>query len=119
MAKTQVKGCLILIVEDYKDTRDAIRLFLEFCGARVLAAASGRDGLDLVSRYHPKVIVSDLSMPQMDGYDLLGHVRELAPEDAAPVSLDCTLRCGRTAESSQSRVRAFSNKASRSRAAGS
>jgi CheY-like chemotaxis protein len=85
MDKTQLKGCLILIVEDYKDTRDAIRLFLEFCGARVLAAATGRDGLDLVSRYHPKVIVSDLSMPQMDGYDLLGHVRELAPEDATPV----------------------------------
>jgi CheY-like chemotaxis protein len=86
MDKTQLKGCLILIVEDYKDTRDATRLFLEFCGARVLAAATGRDGLDLVSRYHPKVIVSDLSMPQMDGYDLLlEHVRELAPEDAAPV----------------------------------
>ena len=61
MDKTQLKGCLILIVEDYKDTRDAIRLFLEFCGARVLAAATGRDGLDLVCRYHPKVIVSDLS----------------------------------------------------------
>ena len=85
MDKTQLKGCLILIVEDYKDTRDATRLFLEFCGARVLAAAIGRDGLDLVSRCHPKVIVSDLSMPQMDGYDLLEHVRELAPEDAAPV----------------------------------
>jgi CheY-like chemotaxis protein len=32
-----------------------------------------------------KSYVSDLSMPQMDGYDLLEHVRELAPEDAAPV----------------------------------
>jgi len=50
MDKTQLKGCLILIVEDYKDTRDAIRLFLEFCGARVLAAATGRDGLDLGKR---------------------------------------------------------------------
>src|SRR6266446_6763038 len=85
MDKTLLKGCLILIVEDYKDTRDAIRLFLDLCGARVLTAATGRDGLDLVSRYHPKVIVSDLSMPQIDGYDLLGHVRELTPEDAAPV----------------------------------
>ena len=83
--KNQLKGRLILIVEDHKDTRDAIRLFLEFCGARVLAAASGRDGLDFLSRYRPKVIICDLSMPQMDGYDLLGHVRELAPEDAAPV----------------------------------
>ena len=79
MDKTQLKGCLILIVEDYKDTRDAIRLFLEFCGARVLAAATGRDGLDLVSRYHPKVIVSDLSMPQMDGYDLFGTRPRISP----------------------------------------
>jgi len=67
MDKNPLKGCLILFVEDYKDTRDAIRLFLDLCGARVLAAASGRDGLDLVSRYHPKIIVSDLSIRRWTG----------------------------------------------------
>jgi CheY-like chemotaxis protein len=93
--KTQLKGCLILIVEDHKDTRDAIRLFLEFCGARVLAAATGRDGLDFLSRYRPKVIVCDLSMPQMDGYELLKQARELAPDDAGTARvIALTARCG-------------------------
>jgi CheY-like chemotaxis protein len=87
MARTQLQGCLILLIEDYKDTRDAIRLFLEFCRARVLAAATGQDGLDLVVQHHPKVIICDLWMPQMDGYELLEHVRELTPENGggAPV----------------------------------
>ncbi|MBV9105165.1 MAG: response regulator [Verrucomicrobia bacterium] len=85
--ENQLTGCLILLVDDHKDTLDAIRLLLEYRRARVLAATAGRDGLDLVARHHPKVIISDLSMPQMDGYELLEHVRELAPEEGgdAPV----------------------------------
>jgi|ERR1700722_4480974 len=79
--QNQIKGCLILLVDDNKDTLDAIRLFLEFRMAKVLSAADGQRGLDLVSRHHPKVIISDLSMPQMDGYELLEQVRELAPEE--------------------------------------
>jgi CheY-like chemotaxis protein len=85
--ENQLAGCLILLVDDHKDTLDAIRLFLEYRRARVLAATAGRDGLDLVARHHPEVIISDLSMPQMDGYELLEHLRELAPEEGgdAPV----------------------------------
>ena len=79
--ENQLTGCLILLVDDHKDTLDAIRLLLEYRRARVLAATAGRDGLDLVARHHPKVIISDLSMPQMDGYELLEHLRELAPEE--------------------------------------
>jgi CheY-like chemotaxis protein len=79
-SQKELKGCLILLVEDHKDTLDAIRLFLEFRRARVLAATAGQDGLDLVLRHQPKVIISDLSMPEMDGYELLEQVRQLAPE---------------------------------------
>ena len=79
--QNQIKGCLILLVDDNKDTLDAIRLFLEFRMAKVLSAADGQRGLYLVARHHPKVIISDLSMPQMDGYELLEQVRELAPEE--------------------------------------
>jgi CheY-like chemotaxis protein len=79
--QNQIKGCLILLVDDNKDTLDAIRLFLEFRMAKVLSAADGQRGLDLVAQHHPEVIISDLSMPQMDGYELLEQVRELAPEE--------------------------------------
>jgi CheY-like chemotaxis protein len=85
-----------------------------------LAAATGRDGLDLVYRYPQQIIVSDLSMPQMDGYDLLEHVRELAPEDAVPV---IALTARSDAEERQKALKAgfarFLNKAGRSRAVGS
>ena len=80
-SEDQLQGCVILLVDDHKDTLDAMRLYLEFRQARVLAATAVQDGLDLVSLHHPKVIISDLSMPQMDGYELLEHVRQLAPEE--------------------------------------
>jgi len=85
--QNRIIGCLILLVDDDKDTLDAIRLLLEFRRVRVLAATDGRDGLDLVGRHHPNVIISDLSMPQMDGYEFLEHVRQLSPEEGgdAPI----------------------------------
>jgi CheY-like chemotaxis protein len=76
----QLAGCLILLVDDPKDFLNAIRLFLELRRANVLAATAGQDGLDLVRRHHPKIIISDLSMPWMNGYELLERVRHLAPE---------------------------------------
>ncbi|MBV9297955.1 MAG: hypothetical protein JO066_03190 [Verrucomicrobia bacterium] len=42
--ENQLTGCLILLVDDHKDTLDAIRLLLEYRRARVLAATAGRDG---------------------------------------------------------------------------
>ena len=83
----QLTGCLILLVDDHKDFLNAIRLFLELRRANVLAATAGQDGLDLVVRHHPEIIVSDLAMPWMNGYELLEQVRHLAPEQGgdAPV----------------------------------
>jgi CheY-like chemotaxis protein len=85
--QNRIKGCLILLVDDDQDTLEAIRLYLEFRRATVLAAVDGQHGLDLVALHHPKIIVSDLSMPWMDGYRLLQQVRELTPENGgdAPV----------------------------------
>jgi CheY-like chemotaxis protein len=83
----QLTGCLILLVDDHKDFLEAIRLFLELRRANVLAVTAGQDGLDLVVRHHPEIIISDLTMPRMNGYELLEQVRQLAPEEGgdAPV----------------------------------
>jgi CheY-like chemotaxis protein len=83
----QLTGCLILLVDDHKDFLDAIRFFLELRQANVLAATAGQAGLDLVIRHHPRIIISDLAMPLMNGYELLEQVRHLAPEQGgdAPI----------------------------------
>ena len=91
--QNELIGCLILLVDDHKDTLDAIRLFLEFRRARVLATSVGQDGLDLVTRHRPKVIISDLSMPEMDGYELLQHVRQLAPEEGGDAPIIALTGC--------------------------
>jgi CheY-like chemotaxis protein len=85
--QNELEGCVILLVDDHKDTLDAMRLYLEFRLAKVLAVTAGRDGLDLITRHHPKVIVSDLSMPLMDVYELLQQIRRLSPEEGgeAPI----------------------------------
>jgi CheY-like chemotaxis protein len=86
-SQKELAGCLILLVDDHKDFLNATRLFLELRRANVLAATAGEDGLDLVVRHHPAIIISDLAMPSMDGYELLEQVRHLAPEEGgdAPV----------------------------------
>jgi CheY-like chemotaxis protein len=86
-AQKQLTGCLIPLVDDHKDFLEAIRLFLELRRANVLAATAGQDGLDLVVRHQPEIIISDLTMPRMNGYELLEQVRHLAPEQGggAPV----------------------------------
>jgi CheY-like chemotaxis protein len=86
-SQKELAGCLILLVDDHKDFLDAIRLFLELRRANVLAATAGEDGLDLVVRHHPAIIISDLAMPSMNGYELLEEVRHLAPEEGGDTAV--------------------------------
>ena len=58
----------ILIIEDDADTRDSMRRLLELWGYRVLCAADGREALRLLSGERPCLIIADLRMPEMDGW---------------------------------------------------
>lgn len=59
----------ILVVEDDFDVRDALTDALEDAGYPVLAARHGREALDLLEGEPPRLILLDLMMPVMDGYD--------------------------------------------------
>jgi signal transduction histidine kinase/ActR/RegA family two-component response regulator len=65
----------VLVVDDHEDTLQGLTLALESSGAEVLSACSVRDGLRGLESFRPDVIVSDLAMPQEDGYDLIRAVR--------------------------------------------
>jgi CheY-like chemotaxis protein/two-component sensor histidine kinase len=75
IAVPQLHGIRILAVDDDRDTLALVREILEATGATVATADSGQHALDLLERMTPDVLLADLSMPQMSGFDLIDRVR--------------------------------------------
>jgi CheY-like chemotaxis protein len=68
----------ILIAEDSATQAELLRHLLEQNGYRVTAAANGRQALEAARRRKPTLIISDIVMPEMDGYALCKAVRAMA-----------------------------------------
>jgi PAS domain S-box-containing protein len=68
-------GLRVLVVDDEPDARQLIRRVLAECEAEVSLASSAAEALREVERFRPDVIVSDIGMPEEDGYDLIRKVR--------------------------------------------
>ena len=66
-----------MLIDDETDGRDLVTLFLEQSGARVTPVASAHEGLAEIRRARPDIMISDLAMPGMDGYELMRQVRAL------------------------------------------
>ena len=62
-----------------------LRLVLEQFGADVTTAASARETLDIIPAWQPNVLVSDIGMPDEDGYSLIRKVRALAPDKGGDI----------------------------------
>jgi len=77
-----LNGVHVLIVEDDTDSRNVLALLLQKLGALVEAVPSAREAVDRVTHRRPDVLVSDIGMPEEDGYSLIRRVREM-PADAA------------------------------------
>jgi CheY-like chemotaxis protein len=77
----------ILIVEDDADTRDSMRRLLELWGYRVLCAADGRAALSLLRGELPSLILTDLRMPEMDGWQFRHQLRREPRLATIPVVL--------------------------------
>jgi PAS domain S-box-containing protein len=74
---TDLSALKLVVVDDHADARDLIKRVLEECGAEVLVAVSAAEALLLVERHKPDVLISDIGMPDVDGYELLRRVRAL------------------------------------------
>ncbi len=77
-----LNGVHILIVEDDADSRNVLALLLQKLGAQVEAVPSARDAVERVMSRRPDVLVSDIGMPDEDGYSLIRRVRQM-PADLA------------------------------------
>jgi CheY-like chemotaxis protein len=67
---------MVLLVEDNPDVRDMMSLALELAGHRVIAAANGMEALDLLRTERPCVILLDLMMPVMDGWQFRDQLEQ-------------------------------------------
>ncbi len=71
----------ILIVDDELDARVLVKRMLENCGAKVTMASSVEEALRALREKHPSLLVSDIGMPDKDGYNLIHSVRSLVEPD--------------------------------------
>lgn len=71
-----LSGLQILLVDDEPDVRDVLATVMEGSGAKVIAASSVQEALEVLDQIQPDILVSDIAMPQEDGYMLIRQVRE-------------------------------------------
>jgi CheY-like chemotaxis protein/anti-sigma regulatory factor (Ser/Thr protein kinase) len=72
----RLDGISVLVVDDEPDSNDMVRTLLSACGAEVRVAASARQALEILDRWRPDLLLSDIGMPGEDGYALIHHVRQ-------------------------------------------
>jgi PAS domain S-box-containing protein len=83
-------GVKVLVVDDESDARQVLTHILSDSGATVVTAESGPAALSAVDQQAPHVIVSDIGMPGMDGYELLRRIRGLPGDSAAVPAIALT-----------------------------
>lgn len=79
-----LRGMHILVVDDSKDNVEMMRCLLETEGAAVTTALSGVEALGIATEREFDAIVSDISMPEMDGFELLGRLRAIPIQRDVP-----------------------------------
>jgi two-component system, chemotaxis family, CheB/CheR fusion protein len=73
-----LEGVSVLVVEDHADHRELARALLTHLGARVDVAEDGQQGLEKIRKDRPHLVLCDLLMPEMDGYEVARRVRRIA-----------------------------------------
>jgi len=84
-ALPSLAGLRILVVDDEPEAREIVSAILGEAGAEVATAANARQALDLVIRWKPNVLISDIGMPNEDGYELIRKIRALSPENGGQI----------------------------------
>jgi PAS domain S-box-containing protein len=98
-------GLRVLIVEDEPDARELLVLALQRYGARTAAAGSVQEALGLLDEFRPDLLLSDLGMPEQDGYDMIRLLRARSPERCGNIPAVALTAYAKTAD----RVRALTS----------
>ncbi|HEX2163948.1 MAG TPA: ATP-binding protein [Thermoanaerobaculia bacterium] len=80
MASPSLAGLRVLVVDDQVDARELLAALLERCGAEVTTTGSARQAYEALQRQRYDVLLSDVGMPEEDGYTLMRRIRDLPPK---------------------------------------
>ena len=81
----RLDGLRVLVVDDEQDTREMLKAGLGQCGAEVTPAKSAAEALSEMAQHLPDVLISDIGMPDEDGYAFIRKVRALPAEQGGQV----------------------------------
>jgi CheY-like chemotaxis protein len=93
-----LSGTTVVVVEDHPDTRFYICQFLLQQGAKVFPAPDAFEGLQAVKEGRPDIVLTDISMQNRDGFELLQDIRALGPENGGSVPVIAMTALGRVAD---------------------
>lgn len=82
---SELTGVRVLVVDDEADARELLSVILQQCGAEVRAASSTQKALQELKEWKPNILVSDIGMPEHDGYELIKEVRALESEHGGDI----------------------------------
>jgi PAS domain S-box-containing protein len=105
---SELAGLDVLIVDDEADARELLSVLLERCKVRVTTAATVEEAIALVQKNRPDIVVSDIGMPEQDGYVLIKRLRALAPEEGGRTPAVALTAFARTEERTKALVSGFS-----------
>lgn len=77
LQQPSLAGLKALVIDDERDARELVGRLLEQQKVRVASASSADEGLELFNSFHPDVVISDIGMPDVDGYELIRRLRAL------------------------------------------
>jgi PAS domain S-box-containing protein len=103
----QLNGLRVLVVEDEEDAREMLAAALGHCGAEVAVVGSTNEALREFESRRPDILVSDIGMPEEDGYKLIRRVRRLPPERGGQIPAIALTAYARTEDRMRSLLAGF------------
>lgn len=85
MPSRTVREPVVMVVEDFRDSREMLRLLLEGEGYRIFTAANGHEALKIAKHTHLDLILTDFGLPDMDGLALVRQLRKVKGVEMLPI----------------------------------
>jgi PAS domain S-box-containing protein len=110
---SELRRLKVLVLDDEPDARQLVQSVLEAGGAIVKTAASVAEALELIPREPPDVIVSDIGMPELDGYDFIRRLRLLPRQEGGRIPAVALTAYARAEDRRKALLAGFQNHASK------